>query len=105
MYKRIESEDFYDLLVENTQIPRAVVIQAVSAISKTITNFVLNGHAVEIAGLGRFSAKCSSKGVATKKEASALQLKKLSLRFTPCARLKAAAESVTFNKIVESSKS
>lgn len=54
--ERLSTDDVIDYIGENPQVPRAAVPSAVHAILKTITNFVLNGHSVELPRLGIFSA-------------------------------------------------
>lgn len=54
--ERLSTDDVIDYIGENSQVPRAAVPSAVHAILKTITNFVLNGHSVELPRLGIFSA-------------------------------------------------
>ena len=54
--ERLTTDDVIDYIAQNSQLPRASVPAAVSAILKTITNFVLNGHSVQLPRLGIFSA-------------------------------------------------
>ncbi|MBP3774871.1 MAG: hypothetical protein ILA34_05940 [Bacteroidaceae bacterium] len=96
VYKRLTGEDVMDVLVADCQLPRVVAVQAVGAITKSIRNFVLNGHRVNIVGLGSFSAKCNSRGQADRQKVSAEDIKRLSLRFTPSGVLRQAAAQVSF---------
>ena len=96
VYKRLSGADVMQALVDNTQLPRVVAVQAVEAITKSFRNFVLNGHRVEIAGLGSFSAKCNSRGQVEKDKVSAADVKRVRLRFTPTRMLREAAKEVKF---------
>ena len=50
-YSNIGNEELLNRILDNTSIPRGVIRAAVDAIVDSITNFLLNGHSVELGGL------------------------------------------------------
>ncbi len=87
--ERLTTDDVIDYIGENSQVPRAAVPAAVHAILKTITNFVLNGHSVELPRLGIFSATIQEpRSDAESAEAYRLSKDaKVMVRFRPSASL------------------
>ena len=86
--ERLTTDDVIDYIGENSQVPRAAVPAAVHAILKTITNFVLNGHSVELPRLGIFSATIQEKGGAESAEAYRMSADaKVMVRFRPSSSL------------------
>ena len=88
--ERLSTDDVIDYIGENSQLPRAAVPSAVSAILKTITNFVLNGHSVELPRLGIFSATIQEPQQTEATTADAYRLTKdakIMVRFRPTSSL------------------
>ena len=88
--ERLSTDDVIDYIGENSQLPRAAVPSAVSAILKTITNFVLNGHSVELPRLGIFSATIQEPQQTEATSADAYRLTKdakIMVRFRPTSSL------------------
>ena len=88
--ERLTTDDVIDYIGENSQVPRAAVPSAVHAILKTINNFVLNGHSVELPRLGIFSATIQEPQQTEATSADAYRLTKdakIMVRFRPSASL------------------
>lgn len=82
-YDTISSKELVEAMARNTGIPVAKVAMATDAIVKQLKNFLLNGHSVNIVGLGTFSPRIKSRPSNTKDEVSADNVKALLLKFRP----------------------
>lgn len=82
-YDTISSKELVEAMARNTGIPVAKVAMATDAIVKQLKNFLLNGHSVNIIGLGTFSPRIKSRPSNTKEEVSADNVKALLLKFRP----------------------
>ena len=82
-YDTISSKELVEAMARNTGIPVAKVAMATDAIVKQLKNFLLNGHSVNIVGLGTFSPRIKSRSSNTKDEVSADNVKALLLKFRP----------------------
>lgn len=82
-YDTISSKELVEAMARNTGIPVAKVAMATDAIVKQLKNFLLNGHSVNIIGLGTFSPRIKSRPSTTKDEVSADNVKALLLKFRP----------------------
>lgn len=82
-YDTISSKELVEAMARNTGIPVAKVAMATDAIVKQLKNFLLNGHSVNIVGLGTFSPRIKSRPSATKEQVSADNVKALLLKFRP----------------------
>ena len=82
-YDTISSKELVEAMARNTGIPVAKVAMATDAIVKQLKNFLLNGHSVNIVGLGTFSPRIKSRPSATKDAVTADNVKALLLKFRP----------------------
>lgn len=82
-YDTISSKELVEAMARNTGIPVAKVAMATDAIVKQLKNFLLNGHSVNIIGLGTFSPRIKSRPSTTKDAVSADNVKALLLKFRP----------------------
>lgn len=82
-YDTISSKELVEAMARNTGIPVAKVAMATDAIVKQLKNFLLNGHSVNIIGLGTFSPRIKSRPSATKDAVTADNVKALLLKFRP----------------------
>lgn len=82
-YDTISSKELVEAMARNTGIPVAKVAMATDAIVKQLKNFLLNGHSVNIIGLGTFSPRIKSRPSATKEAVTADNVKALLLKFRP----------------------
>ena len=65
------------------------------------SNYVLNGHTVQIPQLGTFSLSAKTKSVADKDKAGPSCIKTIKIRFTPVGTTMQAAKSVKFSSLVD----
>lgn len=82
-YDTISSKELVEAMARNTGIPVAKVAMATDAIVKQLKNFLLNGHSVNIIGLGTFSPRIKSRPSTTKDAVTADNVKALLLKFRP----------------------
>lgn len=82
-YDTISSKELVEAMARNTGIPVAKVGMATDAIVKQLKNFLLNGHSVNIIGLGTFSPRIKSRPSETKDQVTAENVKALLLKFRP----------------------
>jgi len=82
-YDTISSKELVEAMARNTGIPVAKVAMATDAIVKQLKNFLLNGHSVNIVGLGTFSPRIKSRPSDSKDAVTAENVKALLLKFRP----------------------
>lgn len=82
-YDTISSKELVEAMARNTGIPVAKVAMATDAIVKQLKNFLLNGHSVNIIGLGTFSPRIKSRPSDSKDAVTADNVKALLLKFRP----------------------
>lgn len=82
-YDTISSKELVEAMARNTGIPVAKVAMATDAIVKQLKNFLLNGHSVNIIGLGTFSPRIKSRPSESKDQVTAENVKALLLKFRP----------------------
>lgn len=82
-YDTISSKELVEAMARNTGIPVAKVAMATDAIVKQLKNFLLNGHSVNIVGLGTFSPRIKSRPSDSKDAVTADNVKALLLKFRP----------------------
>ena len=90
-YTRITNRQLAKSIARNSQISLATVVLALSAIQKSIINFVLNGHSVYVAGLGLFRLTLKGPGAENPEDARPTKETKAMLRFLPDSELKKTA--------------
>lgn len=87
-YSQIGKAETIECASRNSQIPRAYMEQIYDALVTEIKNFVMNGHALQLDGLGTFSAVIQFRpGVARREDVSAGGITKVAFRFRPSASL------------------
>lgn len=89
-YNTVKAEKIIDYCASSTMVPKPYVAASMEALSHGIQHFLLNGHSVEIPGLGIFNATISYKTARTSADAGLEQVKQLNVRFLPCRELKEA---------------
>lgn len=100
-YSRIKSNDLINYMVSNSSINKATAITAAAALCRVITNYLLNGHTVQIPQLGTLSLRAKTKGVETLDKADASCIKTLRIRFTPVSDTRQACKSVKFRSLLD----
>jgi nucleoid DNA-binding protein len=89
-YNTVKAEKIIDYCASSTMVPKPYVAASMEALSHGIQHFLLNGHSVEIPGLGIFNVTISYKTARTSADAGLEQVKQLNVRFLPCRELKEA---------------
>ena len=89
-YNTVKAEKIIDYCASSTMVPKPYVAASLEALSHGIQHFLLNGHSVEIPGLGIFNVTISYKTARTSADAGLEQVKQLNVRFLPCRELKEA---------------
>lgn len=79
-YSNIGPDQLVTRIVANTGIPQAAVNAAISAITDSVINFVLNGHSVQIGDIMSIRPTVSSWPSLTKEAVKASNVKKLNFR-------------------------
>ena len=87
-YNTVKAEKIIDYCASSTMVPKPYVAASMEALSHGIQHFLLNGHSVEIPGLGIFNVTISYKTARTSADAGLEQVKQLNVRFLPCRELK-----------------
>ena len=98
-FKSIGNDDLIERMMQNSGINKVVAIAAAAALRQVFTNYVLNGHTVQIPQLGTFSLSAKCKLVSNAKDAGPDCIKRLKIRFTPKGTIKSACKSVKFSGI------
>ncbi len=117
---RIDDAGLIDYMLQNSQVGRTSAVAAVEAFKAAFTTFLMNGHTMQVPALGTFSLTCSTDtkkithrapdkpwNTDEKKEQVAVWRKEcadaitdINVRFTPAARVRLAAKSVSFQGII-----
>ena len=100
-FKNIGNDDLIERMMQNSGINKVVAIAAAAALRQVFTNYVLNGHTVQIPQLGTFSLSAKTKSVADKDMAGPSCIKTIKIRFTPVGTTMQAAKSVRFSSLVD----
>ena len=90
------------LAADGTTLDPKEVEMAFSRFGKVMLRMLLDGHTVQIAGLGTFRLTASSEGTATKEELAAKHIKGVKLIFVPYEEVKDAlkgANIVDFERL------
>lgn len=91
-YSNIGERDIIDYAVQNSNIERSVLEQAMIGLEEAINNFLTNGHNIQFWPLGSFFTAIRSKGSNTEKEVTAAKIKSLRIGFVASPQLKAEAQ-------------
>lgn len=87
-YSNIGPNDVVDYAVQNSNIERSVIEQAMIGLEEAINNFLLNGHNIQFWPLGSFFTTITSRGASDPKEFKPSLIRKLRINFTPSPQLK-----------------
>lgn len=96
----IKEDDFIAYAAQAAHVPESTMKTAKHAIFAAINYFVLNGHAVELAGLGSFSPRILSKTTDNPEDVTAELIRRKYIRFNPSADIQSlcAAENISFEE-------
>ena len=93
-YSTMRQTDIVNYCMKNSLVPQAYITAAVVAFVQCIENFLLNGHSVELPGLGIFYLTSNGITATNAEDCGVNQVDSLKVRFTPSTSLKAAVEDV-----------
>lgn len=100
-FKNIGNDELIERMMQNSGINKVVAIAAAAALRQVFTNYVLNGHTVQIPQLGTFSLSARTKSVASKDLAGPSCIRAIKIRFTPVSTTMQAAKSVKFSSLID----
>ena len=87
-YSQIGKDETIECASRNSQIPRAYMEQIYDALVTEIKNFVMNGHSIQLANLGTFSAAIQFRpGASSPADCTPKGITKVAFRFRPAASL------------------
>lgn len=88
IYTNISAEAIVDYAVQNSNVERSVIEQAMVGLQEAIHTFLCNGHPLQFWPLGSFRISISGKGVPTAADVTAAQVKSARIVFVPSPLLK-----------------
>lgn len=96
----VKESDFIAYAANAAHVPESMMITAKRAIFEAINYFVLNGHAVQLEGLGSFSPRINSKTTQNPEDVSAELITRKYIKFNPSGEIQAlcAAENISFEE-------
>ena len=102
----IKEDDFIAYAANAAHVPESTMKTAKHAIFEAIDYFVMNGNAVELAGLGSFSPRILSRTTDNPDEVSAELIKRKYIKFNPSDQIRSlcAAENISFEENKELTK-
>lgn len=99
-YKNISNNELVDYMVSNSGVNKATALAAVAALRRLISNYVLNGHVVQVPQLGTFRIGVSTKAVDDYKKCGAGCVERVKMFFTPIVQTRNATKSIKFKGVV-----
>ena len=102
----IKDADFIAYAAQAANVPESTMITARHAILDAINYFVMNGHGVQLAGLGSFTPRIRVKAVNTEEEVKADTIKAKYIKFNPAGDILnlVNADNISFEEDKELSK-
>jgi len=99
-YPTIKSKDLLAYAANAANVPLANIECCVQGLFEAINYFVLNGHAVQLEGLGSFSPRINSKTTQNPDEVGAELITRKYIKFNPSGDVQAlcAAENISFEE-------
>lgn len=96
----VKEADFIAYAAGAAHVPETTMITAKHAIFEAINYFVLNGHAVQLEGLGSFSPRINSKTTQNPDEVNAELITRKYIKFNPSGEIQSlcAAENISFEE-------
>ena len=96
-YSKIDGEDVLELAAQNSGINQAQLSAAMYAIRQSFVNFLLNGHSVELPGVGIFRVGVNAKMVDEAAKVSVDQIYRRKIHFLPATALKDKLIRISFS--------
>ena len=96
-YSKIDGEDVLEYAAQNSGINQAQLSAAMYAIRQSFVNFLLNGHSVELPGVGIFRVGVNAKMVDEATKVSVDQIYRRKIHFLPSTVLKDRLTRISFS--------
>ena len=96
-YSKIDGEDVLEYAAQNSGINPAQLSAAMYAIRQSFVNFLLNGHSVELPGVGIFRVGVNAKMVDEATKVSVDQIYRRKIHFLPSTVLKDRLTRISFS--------
>ena len=96
-YSKIDGEDVLEYAAQNSGINQAQLAASMYAIRQSFINFLLNGHSVELPGVGIFRVGVNAKMVDAPEMISVNQIYRRKIHFLPSITLKDRLERIAFS--------
>lgn len=96
-YNTIDAEKIIQYTSDTYNIPKGVMRASWEALGQAITSWVLEGHIVEVPGLGNIRAEIRAKAQSEVKDVSADDIFRRHLLLTPTKEIKNALNSTPIN--------
>ena len=95
-YSKITGDEVVEYASLNSGINEAQLTAAMAAIRQTFQNFLINGHSVELSGIGIFRLGVNSLMQENAEDVSAADIKRVKVHYHPSTRIKALLDKVSF---------
>ena len=96
-YSKIDGDEVLELAAQNSGINQAQLSAAMYAIRQSFVNFLLNGHSVELPGVGIFRVGVNAKMVDEATKVSVDQIYRRKIHFLPSTALKDRLTRISFS--------
>ena len=96
-YSKIDGEDVLEYAAQNSGINQAQLSAAMYAIRQSFINFLLNGHSVELPGVGIFRVGVNAKMVDEASKVSVDQIYRRKIHYLPSFALKDKPIRISFS--------
>ena len=95
-YSKIDGDEVLELAAQNSGINQAQLSAGMYAIRQSFINFLLNGHSVELPGVGIFRVGVNAKMVDEPSKVSVNQIYRRKIHFLPSVALKDKLIRISF---------
>ncbi len=102
-YSTISADELVNAAVRNSQVSAGVMRSAMNAVLNEFHNFMLNGHSVELPGLGYFRFSFSAKMSKTPEELKekGLKLKRKRVLYRPNILIREGLDAINYQMVEE----
>ena len=96
-YSKIDGDEVWELAAQNSGINQAQLSAAMYAIRQSFINFLMNGHSVELPGVGIFRVGVNAKMVDEASMVSVDQIYRRKIHYLPSIDLKNRLTRISFS--------
>ena len=102
-YSTISADELVNAAVRNSQVSAGVMRSAMNAVLNEFHNFMLNGHSVELPGLGYFRFSFSAKSADSEEELKekGLELKRKRVLYRPNILIREELSAINFEMVAD----